>query len=333
MTITRQYQLDFTTPAFLGNAQQRAQWRTPPIKALLRQWWRVHAQSQPGLKDLASMREKEGECFGVAADEDSQSQRSRVRLRLSTAWIEGKAAEWPRSKALTHPNVNVPVQADLYLGFGPITTKERRAALLPGTTARLSIAAPDDFPLDELMQLVARFGTLGSRSRNSWGSLAVEGIAKPSAQLLGRISRPLVECLREDWPHALGRDEAGLLMWKTRPQKNWRDAMRELARVKIAFRTQFQFQGGKKHREFHPRFLLAYPVTNHELEGYKKSDRSANQLRFKVVQENESCIGLAFHLPHAWPLSGGPLPQRQTDIWRAVHAVLDREMTRMGDGQ
>ena len=35
------YTLSFTTPAFLGNASQQAQWRTPPVKALLRQWWRV----------------------------------------------------------------------------------------------------------------------------------------------------------------------------------------------------------------------------------------------------------------------------------------------------
>lgn len=31
------YHLHFQTPAFLGNASQNAQWRTPPIKALLRQ--------------------------------------------------------------------------------------------------------------------------------------------------------------------------------------------------------------------------------------------------------------------------------------------------------
>ncbi len=36
-----EYQVAFTTPAFLGNADQQAQWRTPPFKALLRQWWRV----------------------------------------------------------------------------------------------------------------------------------------------------------------------------------------------------------------------------------------------------------------------------------------------------
>lgn len=33
------YHLRFQTPAFLGNSQQQAQWRTPPLKALLRQWW------------------------------------------------------------------------------------------------------------------------------------------------------------------------------------------------------------------------------------------------------------------------------------------------------
>jgi len=35
------YQLSFNTPAFLGNAEQQAQWRTPLFKALLK---RVDAQ-------------------------------------------------------------------------------------------------------------------------------------------------------------------------------------------------------------------------------------------------------------------------------------------------
>lgn len=36
-----EYTVRFTTPAFLGNAEQQAQWRTPPFKALIRQWWRI----------------------------------------------------------------------------------------------------------------------------------------------------------------------------------------------------------------------------------------------------------------------------------------------------
>jgi hypothetical protein len=38
---TLTYRVSFTTPAFLGDAEQNGQWRTPPFKALLRQWWRV----------------------------------------------------------------------------------------------------------------------------------------------------------------------------------------------------------------------------------------------------------------------------------------------------
>jgi CRISPR-associated protein Cmr1 len=30
-----EYTVSFTTPAFLGNAEQAGQWRTPPFKALL----------------------------------------------------------------------------------------------------------------------------------------------------------------------------------------------------------------------------------------------------------------------------------------------------------
>ena len=31
----------FNTPAFLGGADQSSEWRTPPFKNLLREWWRV----------------------------------------------------------------------------------------------------------------------------------------------------------------------------------------------------------------------------------------------------------------------------------------------------
>ena len=46
---TYSYQLRFQTPTFLGNAQQQAQWRMPPIKALLRQWWPRLGRSMTGI--------------------------------------------------------------------------------------------------------------------------------------------------------------------------------------------------------------------------------------------------------------------------------------------
>lgn len=34
----RHFTLRFLTPAFLGDAEQNGRWRTPSLKALLRQW-------------------------------------------------------------------------------------------------------------------------------------------------------------------------------------------------------------------------------------------------------------------------------------------------------
>ena len=63
----REYTVRFTTPAFPGNAEQSGQWRTPPFKALLRQWWRVAwAASNQFNVNVTEMRQAEGLLFGNA---------------------------------------------------------------------------------------------------------------------------------------------------------------------------------------------------------------------------------------------------------------------------
>ena len=80
---TLEYRLSFATPAFLGNEQQQAQWRTPPLKALIRQWWRVVKAPQTGF-DVDKLRAAEGGLFGAASDDGAvKSHQSLVRLRLS----------------------------------------------------------------------------------------------------------------------------------------------------------------------------------------------------------------------------------------------------------
>ena len=100
---TRTFILKFLTPAFLGNAEQNGVWRTPPIKALLRQWWRVaYAAERQFDVDVASMRHEEGLLFGHAWLEDDRDEhgnkvaarKSAVRLRLNaleqqSAWAVG----------------------------------------------------------------------------------------------------------------------------------------------------------------------------------------------------------------------------------------------------
>ncbi|MFN3786427.1 MAG: RAMP superfamily CRISPR-associated protein, partial [Thiothrix sp.] len=204
------YTVSFTTPAFLGNAEQQAQWRTPPFKALLRQWWRVAAAPQFNY-DHHALREAEGILFGQAHEGDNR--KSLVRFRLSQ-WDSGKLTRLKNSETVVHQEVQYNrgnIEANVYLGFGPVSTRglAKPPAIEPEKqTAELWLGFPDanDEKIKQAVRLMGWFGTLGSRSRNGWGSLQMDGIQSPQAADLTPFSRSLSQCLQLDWPHAIGRD-------------------------------------------------------------------------------------------------------------------------------
>ncbi len=347
------YKLSFTTPAFLGNAEQNGQWRTPPFKALLRQWWRV-AETAGQRPVTADIRRREGELFGQAADEGTTA--SRVKLRLD--WRGGTApkARWKGLAPISHPEVTHKPGADLYLGYGPVDvggTLKRETYIPAGESRKLSLGFPAaEAPrFEEVIRLVHLFGALGSRCRNGWGSLHFEQGGLSAEELtalfdpanragrdwLRRFSRGWKDALDTDWCHALGKDDAGLLLWRTEAMQKWEDVLMTLAEVKIAFRTQFHFKGGGRHSTLCDRQLLSYPVTNHPLDAWGDA-RSANQVLFKVFPTSGGYVGLVAHLPHSLPeplvrrLSSADRPglnAREQQVWSGVHAVLNDKLTRL----
>ncbi len=94
--MTLGYTVRFLTPAFLGDAEQHGRWRTPPFKALLRQWWRVvYAADHNFNVNIREMRHEEGLLFGNAWL-DNEFRKSLVRMRLDrmgTRHLE--KLEWP----------------------------------------------------------------------------------------------------------------------------------------------------------------------------------------------------------------------------------------------
>jgi CRISPR-associated protein Cmr1 len=194
MAATRlSYTVRFLCPAFLGNAEQSGQWRTPPFKALLRQWWRVAYAADHGFNvDLTAMRRAEGELFGVAADRESN--RSCARIRLDR-WDVGTLNIWQSQASMSvwHPEVGhngQRVGGDLYLGYGPLnydkakraTVLKASAAIQSGETAVLRVAlAPNVSKTDSdriimAIALINMYGCLGGRSRNGWGSFMLNSM-------------------------------------------------------------------------------------------------------------------------------------------------------------
>ncbi len=328
---TRECTARFLAPAFLGNAAQDGQWRSPPFKHLLRAWWRVAwAEANDWSDDVGALRRAEAALFGSAAD--GTGHRSRVRMRLER-WEAGKLKSWDglEARKVNHPEVrrtDYKVGPHAYLGFGPLDGRggtklgKPNAAIQAGESAGLRLAFPDGDSrlIDRTLALMDAFGALGGRSRNGWGSLALEG-----APALGSLPlRDWEACLDRDWPHAIGRDERGALVWQTEPFDDWRGLMRRLAEIKIGFRTRFPFPKERPpHHQVEDRHWLAYPVTHHVTRSWNRNDRLPNSLRFKVIAADGGLRGRIFHVPCLPPPQFRPDRRAIERVWREVHAFLD----------
>lgn len=338
-TMKRQdWHLTFLTPAFLGNAEQTAQWRTPPFKALLRQWWRVAWAAERGT-DVRQMRREEGVLFGHAwlETDSTAARKSLVRLRLSR-WDMGTQKDWRSLGSVTHPEVKQPVETSLYLGYGSLiyskdkkgTTLKSNAAIQADEAATLSIAYPESEAklIETALNLMHHFGTLGGRSRNGWGSLHMEGengVAAPATS----VFKNWRDALRCDWPHAIGTDDKGALIWHTQSFADWRGVMQELARIKIALRTHFTFHTGKGASEPEKRHWLSYPVTNHSVKPWGNNARLPNSLRFKVCRSADGKLfGKIFHVPCKPPPAFNPNQTTIEQVWSDAHQFLDGKLTR-----
>jgi CRISPR-associated protein Cmr1 len=364
-----EYDVRFVTPAFLGNAEQQAQWRTPPFKALLRQWWRIAVANTLNY-DFKAIRVREGQLFGHAwLEKDIDEKGKAINARKSDLliridrWNFGSldSSQWPGGavrSVQTGKKANTNVRADLYLGFGPVlapSKKEGRPVIalrgnaIPDSsdTATLKIGAPEIF-LDEIercLVLANLFGTLGSRSRNGWGSFSLvkkgasPGMLNIDTLAKSGIFRKWEQCMELDWQHAIGEDSKGALIWLTQPKKNWRDVVSDLASLKIKIRARAkEFRSGCKIGGPH---LLGYPAgASWKLNEFSKDQpnrgemeaRSAAQIRFKVHKTRNSLVGVVFHLPAKTPsvlrerLSStqrGWLDQNESAVWESIHQCID----------
>jgi len=360
------YTLRFIAPAFLGDADQNGRWRTPPIKAQLRQWWRVAYSAQHEHRtNVAAMRADEARLFGAAGDDNGSTGRSLVRLRLDR-WDVGTLAkkDWKRLAPVAHPEVDrgIPT-ADLYLGYGPVALNngplKANAAVQAGESATLTIGLTsnvtdaDDSRLRLALHLMHQYGTLGGRSRNGWGSYVLEpvnGTPPWPADLDPRGLRRWTDALALDWAHATGSDDKGSLVWTTGPKPDWREVIVSLAKLKIALRTELpqcnlgldaargdrQLRDGIEHGTPRPRHWLAYPVTRHDVMAWKSLElRLPNTLRFKLRPTADGQVeGIVFHMPALPPPAFAP-DRHRSDIerlWTDVHAHLDRRL-RPADGR
>lgn len=331
------YTLSFTTPAFMGNAEQNAQWRTPPIKALLRQWWRVaYAADKNFAVRLEDMRHEEGLLFGHAWLKNDTFERngkplktaarkSKVRIRLAVPDGQSGSA-WGMG---TQQGVS-PLSTGLdtsYAWFGLVNRSngnpDRNAiAIKPNQSRRdLLLAVPDAHAacIETTLQLIHHFGQLGARSRGGWGSFTLEGITPLTTAQLMRYAQNLENCLRNDWPMSICKDQKGLCLWQSQNTfQSWDKAMRTIAAERKNVRQSLKSIRGSDLRP---------------LLGSATPGRVPSPLRWRVIPTASGQLAIqVFAMPVLPPvrLKAGEPPiseARAYDAWMTVIQCLDASST------
>lgn len=347
-TTELRFDVEFVTPCFLGGADGNAEIRTAPFKNLLRRWWRI----ANGNLSPEQLWQKESELFGSTEKNPKTGKtfgKSKVELKIVDKTRRNiiDIRENPRirfpDETIHHPEVRDPMSFETYLGMGPIFGREyKKNYIREDSTVTLSLEIPNDrniiFYIIKTLTLIDLFGSVGSRSRNGWGSISIQEISinNKNAALLSkeRIYDDLKDWRQafandeiREYPFYLGKDKNGILCWESIEDfSHWSDAMHFLADAYMHLKTHFNFsEENIRNNRLDKRHLLGYPITHHNvaLEDWK---RLPSQLLLKVIKINRRKYkAQIFHLPSAIPLvwdknSSG---SGQLGIWQEVHDFLD----------
>ncbi len=331
MIITRFYKqekinltFEFLTPAYLGGADQNAEIRTAPFKNLLRQWWRV-ANDETNGSELAR---KENRLFGLAAD-DGSSHASSVRISVKSEQDVPLSNSKINLGSIKHAEVNIKcIEKDLYLGYG----LKRRTYFPPGSRldCELRFVSVDRDEIQMTLSLIHHFGTIGGRSRNGWGSLSLQDkdfMPKPIADLPKVDLSKAID--RTKYPHTLGADSKGLLLWETEPGDSYESLLGLLAEIYKEMRLKFPFSQGDSTKP-DTRHFLGYPITHHnKVFGW---DRMPSQIRLMVKQnEQNKLAGRILHVPHKLPYNWPKELPGELELWKKVHEFFDSYTDEQGN--
>ena len=296
-----EYKVSLTTPAFIGNVAQESQWRTPPFKALLRQWWRMVWASQNNYSlDVEKLHKCERLLFGSASGNNT-SQKSQVLIRLSS---------W------SNKTLSKPIEKSKYLLYG----RDEHSPLQAESLNKLFLALPEKYESEVLktLSLINSYGTIGGRSRNGWGSIMLEPVnGSPQLEKLNshNFLRNWEEALECDWAHAIGKDDKGALVWHTENlYGDWEEVMAVFSNLRKEIN-----KSNANHRHW-----LSQPVKD------LKNMRLPNALRFKVREvgkdeSTKSYKGVVFCTPHLPINTFKPSKSEILEVWEKVFAELDHK--------
>lgn len=339
---TAHFDLEVLTPMFLGGADGHAELRSPPLKNALRYWWRMTCGHLPPDRLL----ESEQALFGGV--HENKKRGMNVGRSLVDIAVFGDVRTEPKDvppsigKEVNKEAGGKKVSMAAYLGMGPVHFQGyyEKQPISAGQTFHLSVTWPrkNEEEILDALSFLSHLGSLGSRSRNGWGSFRLVPADKGGTKIKLTSLPELYEkygkdmdtifATKKQYPFYLGwRKKQGKnypLLWQIAVTDRWEDAMKEAAKNYMDIRQTLPFPKGKPEG-VQKRHILGYPVTRHPVAQWDRNNgRMPSQLRILVRKNNGKYQSWFFHLPHRIAQQWDSKQGSEMDIWQSIHQQLDK---------
>ena len=330
-TTELKFEVEFITPCFLGGADGNAEIRVAPFKNLIRRWWRIangHLSSEELWK-------KESELFGstqknpdiVEANRSKKSSEKQLEI-FGKSKVDLKITE--RKFNISNSKIDLgnfdtefgSMSLGKYLGYGAVGSKNY---IEPSSKICFTITClkENQQELINSIFLIHLFGTIGSRSHNGWGSLSINPLNfKFSPDVVFEKFTDWNKVIKDlkNFPHLIGKDEKGVLCWKTSNYRNWTEAFSEIGNIYINLVSSIKNN--------------CYDLNCRKLLGFATGkERMPSQFIIKIVKTKVKIgdgiatryYGLIVHTPYVIEYSNWN-SQNQMDSSKFIHNYLDKNL-------
>lgn len=305
---TLPYTVEIVTPMFLGGADPKeAELRVPSIKGALRFWWRA----KYGCDDLASMKKREDEIFG------STNRKASFSLCFENSQsVKSKLENLPcgRRIPVTSKGKKFSISIIEYLAYGLKSSRDQHGNIFTKkhftNSTKFSLILNiknNDFKeqiLDSL-RLLAKYGGLGARSRNGFGSICIENL---------KLSNDLDRKGGELKSFTAFSKESKLFESKNDYAK-WDEALSDIG---VAYRSA-RCELENKH-SFNKRQLIAKPIIVRgevNIEG-----RHAKPYFLHIKKQNSKYIGQILFMPYMYCDDS-----KYLDVCKSMNSELSKYLT------
>lgn len=290
-------------PMFLGNAEgNSSELRPSSLKGMIRFWWRA---SHPHLP-LNQLYEKEAEIFGTAhVDEKKNLGRSKLTIHIlpSKKNYNITSNTLPSAEAIDPSFYTNHQKVDIfqYLSFGKydINSKKFFSYIKEGLIFQVQFRFPSTYKEDilKVLECLHRFGTLGGKSRNGFGSIWIDKLNdKPYDHIsLGKNNQPYISKQNfsniTQLPLYTAFSSKSRVFLTNQVYPTWDKAHSQIGN---AYRYARLNTDGAKF-QYKNRLYLSQPILQAKQQNF--TERRAKPFFLKVIQFGKGYKGQILYLP------------------------------------